>query len=127
MVYTDKSLPFCGRGTLAWQGSGTSTTVTGLDNGVAYTFGVCPIDAAGNAGKPATVVQRPATEYAPPTGSVVVAGGATYVGKGRLELAISASDASGVAQMCEHRTVLHQRSCRSLPTPRSTCRAVPRR
>jgi hypothetical protein len=125
VVYTtESSLRNCGKGTLAYEGSRTSTTVTGLDNGVTYTFGVCPIDAAGNVGKVAMVSQRPASEYAAPTGSVVVAGGATYVGKGKASVSISATDASGVARMC----VGTGRSCgRYVPFATSTMVSMPGR
>ena len=101
VIYTtDTGVRNCSKGTVAYEGSRTSTTVTGLQNGETYTFAVCPVDVAGNVGKAATNSQRPASEYDAPTGSVVVEGGAAYAGTGMAAVAITASDASGVARMC---------------------------
>jgi subtilisin family serine protease len=93
-------LQTCGHGVLAYEGTGTSVTISGLDNGASYLFGVCAIDEAGNMSRPITVTGRPASEYDAPTGSIVVAGGATYTAKGRTTIAVSASDPSGVTRMC---------------------------
>ena len=90
----------CSEGTIVYEGTDTSATITGLTNGTEYTVGVCATDTAGNISRARKVVGRSASEYNAPTGSVVVDSGATYVARGNVPVTISASDASGVAQMC---------------------------
>jgi hypothetical protein len=100
LVHDSKPMRSCDSGTVAYQGAGSSSTVTGLTNGTTYYFGVCAVDEAGNTGRVRRVQGRPATAYDAPTGSVLISDGAQSVGPGRTEVSISAFDASGVARMC---------------------------
>ncbi len=90
----------CNSGITGYSGTDTSVTATGLVNGATYSFRVCAIDGAGNLSSGLTRTLRPAPEYDPPTGSVVIAGGATYAQTRAQTLTLSASDASNVTHMC---------------------------
>jgi subtilisin family serine protease len=90
----------CDAGTKLYEGTSASPVLSGLANGTTWSLRVCVRDAAGNMSKGVTISSRPAPEFTPPTGSVSIAAGATYTRAPLVTLSISASDASGVAQMC---------------------------
>lgn len=90
----------CSTGTTVYSGTGTSTTNTGLTNGYTYGYRVCGIDNAGNTGTGVTTTVRPAPEYNVPTGSVVLASGATWTKTRSVAVAITGSDDTAIASMC---------------------------
>jgi len=101
VVYGSSTAPTsCSTGTVAYTGSATSTTVTGLTNGLTYGFRVCGVDTAGNTSTGVSTTARPATEYDVPTGTVSVNAGAAMTNSRSLSLAITGDDASGVSWMC---------------------------
>jgi hypothetical protein len=83
-----------------YTGTGTTYAHTGLTNGTRYYYRLCAVDAAGNTSTGATASAIAAPESTPPTGSVSIASGATYTSTSSVTLAITATDASGVADMC---------------------------
>lgn len=90
----------CTNGTVGYTGSSTSATLSGLSNGSTYTIRVCAIDNAGNTSTGATTTVRPAPEYNAPTGSISLAGGATWTKSRSVPATIAATDDTGVATMC---------------------------
>lgn len=90
----------CATGTLLYSGTDTAFSHTDLSNGTSYAYRVCAIDRAGNVSGGKVVSARPAPEADPPIGSVSIDDGAAYTRLGNVTLALSASDASDVAQMC---------------------------
>lgn len=90
----------CDAGELAFYGPDLSATIEGLTNGTLYSFRVCAEDGAGNLSEGVTGTARPAPEFDAPTGSISIRGGATYAGTGANTVQVSASDVSGVSQMC---------------------------
>jgi subtilisin family serine protease len=90
----------CDAGTKLYEGTSASPVLSSLANGTTLSLRVCVRDEAGNTSKGVTISSRPAPEFAAPTGSVSIAGGATYTRTPSVTLSITASDASGVAQMC---------------------------
>jgi hypothetical protein len=73
-------------------------------NGATYGFRVCAVDLAGNVSAGSTAIVRPAPEYRSPIGAIVIADGAPFVGSTITKLALDASDASGVTEMCVSNT-----------------------
>lgn len=103
----------CTNGTQVYLGSGTSKTDTGLTNGQTYYYRACAYDNAGNVSTGATAYATPqASDTTPPTGSISINSGATYTNSTSVTLSISASDPSGVSQMCISNTT----SCSSWET-----------
>jgi hypothetical protein len=101
LVYAATTAPTsCSAGTVAYEGTGTSATVTGLTNGLTYGFRACGVDTAGNTSTGVSTTARPATEYDLPTGTLTVNAGAAMTNSRTLSLAITGDDASGVAWMC---------------------------
>lgn len=102
VVYSTSSTPSsCSSGTTAYSGSDAGFTHSGLTNGTTYYYRVCAVDAAGNTSTGASVSGRPAPEMDAPTGgSVVINGGSEWTNSSATTLTLSASDASGVSQMC---------------------------
>jgi hypothetical protein len=94
----------CAAGTPLYQGSLTSFLATSLTNGVSYGFRVCGVDGVGNVSPGAVVTARPAPEYVAPTGTISVNGGALWTKALAVSLSLSATDVSGVAQMCVSNT-----------------------
>ncbi|MFO0708823.1 MAG: S8 family serine peptidase [Sandaracinus sp.] len=73
----------------------------GLTNGSTYAYRVCAIDVAGNVSTGTVGTAIPAPETTPPTpGSIVIAGGAAWTRTSAVSVAVSATDASGVASVC---------------------------
>lgn len=90
----------CTTGTVIYTGAMTSYVHTGLTNGTTWAYRVCALDAAGNTGAGATALARPVPEITPPTGTIVINGGAAVARVLALTLTLSATDASGVTSMC---------------------------
>jgi len=97
----------CAVGTTGYQGSDTAWVHKGLSNGKTYYYRVCASDGAGNSSTGASASARPAPETSPPTGgTVVIDAGAAATRSTGVTLAISASDPSGVVQMCISNTAV---------------------
>jgi len=96
----------CATGTqLALAATATSTVVSGLANGTRYGLRVCAIDAAGNSSRGVVVTGMPVAEQdAPTAGRVVINAGATLSKTSAVQLGLSATDATAVAQMCVSNT-----------------------
>ena len=93
--------PSACNGTPAWEGTDTSTTLTGLTDGQTYSLRVCAVDAAGNVSRGAIARGRPAPEYDAPTGaSIVLDDDAAWATAATVRASVSAADPSGVAHMC---------------------------
>jgi hypothetical protein len=91
----------CATGTLVSEGTSTSVAHEGLVNGTTYRYRACAIDNAGNVSTGVTASAIPAAELDAPTGgSVVIAGDAAWTRTATVALALSATDASAVTQMC---------------------------
>ena len=84
-------------GTPLWTGTDRGVTATGLSNGKPYAFRVCAVDAAGNLSTGATASATPLPEADAPVGTLA---GPALVNTTAVTLALAATDASGVAQMC---------------------------
>jgi len=102
LVYAASGTPptNCNGGSVAYAGTDTSASVSSLINGQTYAFRLCTIDVAGNVSTGVTAITRPAPEFDPPTGSVVINSNDTYTRPRAVTLAISGSDDSGVTKMC---------------------------
>jgi MYXO-CTERM domain-containing protein len=92
----------CAAGVLAEDGTtDTSLTITGLTDGVDYTFRVCAYDAAGNLSLGSTTTEIPNADQTGPTGSVSINSGDAYTGSTAVTLSLSATDTeSSIATMC---------------------------
>jgi hypothetical protein len=91
--------PLCSANPL-YSGPALTYHDTDLVSGSTYYYRVCAVDAAGNTSTGATASQRAVGEYDPPTGSLAIIGGSGYAKSQTVSLALSASDASGVSQVC---------------------------
>jgi hypothetical protein len=90
----------CNAGSLAYTGTDTSTTLTGLTNGTEYKFRLCTYDNAGNASRGATASARPAPEYDAPTASITLNDGEAWTGNRNVSVQASAVDTNSVATQC---------------------------
>lgn len=93
----------CDAGTLLYSGSATTYTHTGLTVGTKYLYTLCVADQAGNVTM-AKVTAVPVPEVDPPVGTATIVG-SNVVTKSTVNLALSASDASGVTSMCITETI----------------------
>jgi len=101
VVYAPGAPPAtCAAGTVLYQGPAAIFVHAGLTNGTAAGYRVCATDGAGNTSAGAVLTATPLPEYAPPVGRVALSTGATRTTSLAVTLAISATDASGVASMC---------------------------
>ncbi|MFT3842147.1 MAG: S8 family serine peptidase [Myxococcaceae bacterium] len=101
LVYATGTAPAsCTAGTSLYSGTATTFTQTGLTNGTTYGYRLCATDGAGNTSVGVTATARPVPEQAPPVGSVTIDSGDSYTRATAATLTLSATDASGVAQMC---------------------------
>jgi predicted outer membrane repeat protein len=82
---------------LLYEGSNTSYLHNTSNS---YYYLLCARDGAGNMSAGVTATATPEQDLTPPTGSVVINGGATYANNMIVTLTISASDPSGVTHMC---------------------------
>lgn len=114
VVYSTTSSPTssCTANTTGYTGSSTSTTLTGLTNGATYYIWVCAIDGAGNTSTGATTSFVPASEYNPPTGTVIINSDAAWTNTTSTTLTLSATDDTAVSKMC----ISNSTSCSSWVT-----------
>jgi hypothetical protein len=84
-------------GTALWTGGDHGVTATGLTNGKPYAYRVCAVDAAGNLSTGAIASATPVPETTAPVGTITAP---ALVNTTAVTLALAATDASGVAQMC---------------------------
>lgn len=87
-------------GTVLYSGTASSFVHSGLVNGTTYTYRICAVDVAGNVSTGVTAAAAPRPESTPPTGSVVVNGGAAFTRTTAVTLTVTGTDASGVTSMC---------------------------
>jgi hypothetical protein len=90
----------CAAGAVAFEGNALTFTHSGLSNQTSYGYRVCAIDRVGNVGVGVTALVQPRAEFNAPTGSVVINDGAAFTGSIAVTVAITATDASGIAFMC---------------------------
>ncbi|HTU58812.1 MAG TPA: hypothetical protein VMF89_10270, partial [Polyangiales bacterium] len=100
LVAAEGGAPTCAQGSEIYRGVGTAFTHTGLTNGVSYGYRLCAIDAAGNVSAGTTASARPAPERDGPVGTVVINSGAAFTRVRSVTLALAATDASQVTDMC---------------------------
>lgn len=101
LVYgTSSPSTSCASGTSAYEGSNTSATLSGLTNGTTYYVRVCATDNAGNVSTGGSGSGVPAPEYNKPTGTISLNSGATWTNNKSVTVTSSATDDTGVAQMC---------------------------
>jgi hypothetical protein len=100
LLFARSADPSCTAGTVLYSGTALTFTHSGLQNGTAYGYRVCPSDVAGNVGVGSAVAARPAPEFSAPVGTVAIDGGKLFANSATVTLTISASDPSGVASMC---------------------------
>lgn len=100
VVSSSSALSSCASGTTIYTGAATSFDHTGVTNGQTYFYRICAIDAAGNLSIGKTASARPATEYKPPVGLVLINNGASFTGTPNAMISLSASDESGVVSFC---------------------------
>jgi PKD repeat protein len=99
LVGSTASYPSCAA-TPLYSGTGNSYTQSGITLGTTYYYRVCAVDNVGNVSSGALARQKGLTEYIPPTGSIAINGGAAYTRTPLVHLALAASDASGIGQVC---------------------------
>jgi len=90
----------CVGGAVVASGGAPNALLGSLSNGRTYAFRVCARDVAGNVTRGVTGSGIPAGELDPPTGRIVVASDAAHTTSRTVQVAITASDASGLATMC---------------------------
>ncbi|MBI4688908.1 MAG: fibronectin type III domain-containing protein [Nitrospirae bacterium] len=104
LAYSSGTMPTdCSSGTLIYPGSKTSYTHTGLNNGTTYYYRVCAVDNAGNTSIGVTASATPqlqSSDTTPPSGSFYIDSDAYYTNSISVTLTLSASDSSGVPEMC---------------------------
>jgi hypothetical protein len=98
LVYGTTAPSSCATGTVGYQGSATSATISGLTNGTTYHFRVCALDAVENISTGVATSGFPSTDTVVPTGTIEVGSGWTALKT--LPAAITGSDNIGVTQMC---------------------------
>lgn len=82
-----------------YTGASTTLTQSGLTNGTAYSYRICAVDKAGNVSTGVAVTATP-HEMDAPVGSLKINAGATVSRTLAVTLTTTATDASGVTQMC---------------------------
>lgn len=85
---------------LAYTGTATSTKIANLVNGTTYTVRVCAVDAAGNVSTGTTATAVPHPPASPPTGKLTINAGAAFAKSRMVSLALAATGAAKVTQMC---------------------------
>lgn len=83
-----------------WTGTDTTLVLPDREDGTTYSYVICAVDAAGNRSSGVEVTGRPAPEYVAPVGTVEVNGGDAFSASRDVSVVLTASDDSGVAQMC---------------------------
>ncbi len=90
----------CTDSTEVYNGTATTTTHTGLTNGDEWYYRLCAVDAVGNVAPGIVARGTAAPELEGPTGTIVAAGGADWTSAQPVPVAITASDASAITEMC---------------------------
>lgn len=90
----------CAVGSVLADGTATSWAHEGLVAGTTYRYRICAIDRAGNVAAGALVSAMAVAELDPPTGTIVLDGGATWARSTRVIATLTASDASTVTHVC---------------------------
>ena len=87
LVYSkDAAVPAdCDSGTQAYQGSGLSVNLEGLDNDSTYRFRLCALDGAGNTGVGGKVNVTPSAEAGSP-GTISIESGASWTNSASVSL-----------------------------------------
>jgi hypothetical protein len=123
VVYsTGNNPPYsCSSGTAVYTGPETSFTHTGRINGTTYSYRVCAIDKAGNMSSGSAKSVKPVPETIPPTGSIVINGGAEATRNTSTTLSLTATDDSGGSiQMCISNTTTCSAWTSFVPTKKWT-------
>lgn len=94
----------CDAGTEVYTGTATATTITGLPGGNTHRFRICALDAVGNRSAGATAGALTSDTEAPQSPSIVINSGAVGTRSTSVTLALSATDDSGVTQVCVSNT-----------------------
>jgi hypothetical protein len=92
--------PTCGGTVASYLGTASSTRLLGLANGATYALRVCAVDGAGNVSTGVTTTGRPAPDYTPPSGSIVLADGASWTTGRTVSASVEASGATDVTEVC---------------------------
>jgi hypothetical protein len=92
--------PACATGAIVYEGPQTSFAHTGLGNGQLWQYRLCAYDLVGNPSEGLTIALRPVPETTPPTGSLLIDGGAVWTRDRDVALTFDAADTSGVTEMC---------------------------
>jgi fibronectin type 3 domain-containing protein len=104
VVYAKDSVPASCSGTAIYSGTNTTYTHTGLTNATYY-YRVCAIDKAENMSTGATASAKPIRENNPPTGSIMIKGGAEATKSTAVTLTLTATDdTAGAIRMCVSNT-----------------------
>ncbi|WP_218043354.1 Ig-like domain-containing protein [Oryzomonas rubra] len=91
----------CENGSVVYEGSATAIVQSGLANGVTVYYLLCAYDQAGNESAGVSASATPVSpDTTPPTGTVTINSGASATNALQVVLGISATDPSGVPQMC---------------------------
>lgn len=90
----------CAAGTLLSESAGPTWSHEGLTAGTTYRYRVCAVDRAGNVATGLTATAVPVAELDPPTGTVVIASGATWARSSSVTVQLTATDASAVTHVC---------------------------
>ena len=95
----------CLLGTEVYAGAELKFTHAGLTNGTTYAYRVCGIDKLGKLGAGVVGLGKPVPFTEPPTGSVVINGGAANTSQQAVTLTITGASQGTVTQMCVSNTV----------------------
>jgi len=88
----------CRSGDVLYEGPGDIIVLSGLPNGETHQLHLCAVDAAGNVSNGVSGVATPVPERDAPVGSIDLGG--RYTSSPWIEASVSASDPSGVTEMC---------------------------
>jgi subtilisin family serine protease len=94
----------CSAGAVVYSGTATAFVHAPLGNGLTFGYRVCAVDAAGNVSTGVAATARTAPELVPPTGTVAINADAVWTKSTSVLLTLSATDASGVSQVCASNT-----------------------
>lgn len=90
----------CADGQLIYEGTASTMADVSMARGATMSYRVCAVDVAGNVSLGAVVFGVPQPETDPPTGTVLVNGGAATTSSRAVTVAVDARDFSTVSRMC---------------------------